>query len=290
MSQSFTIQQRFHAWLLEHAEETVLRWIFRSAVLVALSVLAVDLASINGWIIYPDPAVAPVEIREDSPALNLPRLVPSIFGPLLPDGGKHLVPLPLPEGALAKPMTFELVGGGRLMASGTITPGVSQSFAVEAERHGEYIRTVVLNSPGGSVTDALAMGRLIRERKFATEVEAGKYCASSCPLVFAGGVERRAGDGATIGVHQVAALRSAANGPPRDEMSVAQNISARCQRYLADMGVSLQVWVHAMETPHDRLLVFKPDELKSLNMVTAGAAGAPVAGPSSPPAPMKTRS
>jgi hypothetical protein len=275
VSQSFTIQQRFHTWLLEHAEETILRWIFRSAVLVALVVFSVDLASINGWIIHPDPAVAPAEIREDSPELNLPRLVPSIFAPLLPDGGEHLVPLPQPDGVLAKPMTFELVGGGRLIASGTITPGVSQSFAAETERHSEYIRTVVLNSPGGSVTDALAMGRLIREKRFATEVEAGKYCVSSCPLVFAGGVDRRAGEGATIGVHQMTAMRSAANGPPRDEMSVAQNTSARCERYLGDMGVNLQVWVHAMETPHDRLFVFKTDELKSLNLATA-AAVAPV--------------
>src|ERR1700720_1085153 len=123
--QSLTIQQRFRAWLLERAEETILRWIFRSAVLVALGVLAVDLASINGWIIYPEPAVAPAEIGEDSPALNFPRLVPSIFAPLLPDGGKRLVPLPQSEGALAKPMTFELVGGGPLRATGTITPGVS---------------------------------------------------------------------------------------------------------------------------------------------------------------------
>jgi len=259
-----------------------LRWIFRSAVLVALGVLAVDLASINGWIIYPDPVVAPAEIGADSPALNLPRLVPSIFAPLLPDGGKRLVPLPQSEGALAKPMTFELVGGGRLMASGTITPGVSQSFAAEAERQSEYIRTVVLNSPGGSVTDALAMGRLIREKRFATEVEAGKYCVSSCPLVFAGGVDRRAGEKATIGVHQMTAMRSAANGPPRDAMSVAQNISARCQRYLGDMGVSLLVWVHAMETPHDRLFVFKTDELKSLNLETA-AAVAPVNSPKTLP-------
>ena len=262
-----------------------MRWIFRSAVLVALGVLAVDLASINGWIIYPDPAVAPAEIGADSPALNLPRLVPSIFAPLLPDGGKRLVPLPQPEGALAKPMTFDLVGGGRLMASGTITPGVSQSFAAETERHSEYIRTVVLNSPGGSVTDALAMGRLIREKRLATEVEAGKYCVSSCPLVFAGGVDRRAGEKTTIGVHQMTAMSSATNGPPRDEMSVAQNISARCQRYLGDMGVSLQVWVHAMETPHEKIFVFKPDELKSLNMVTAVA---PTAVPA--PATAKTRS
>jgi hypothetical protein len=76
------------------------------------------------------------------------------------------------------------------------------------------------------------------------------------------------------------AMRSAGNGPPGDEISVAQNISARCQRYLGDMGVSLQVWVHAMETPHDRLFVFTMDELKSLNLVTA-AVGAPVNSPNS---------
>jgi hypothetical protein len=121
------------------------------------------------------------------------------------------------------------------------------------------------------------MGRLIREHKFATEVEAGRYCASSCPLVFAGGVERRAGDRAIIGVHQIAAMKSASNGPPRDEMSVAQNISARCQRYLDDMGVSLQVWVHAMETPHDKLFVFKPDEMASLMLVTTSPAPAKAA-------------
>ena len=143
---------------------------------------------------------------------------------------------------------------------------------------------MVLNSPGGSVIDALAIGRLIRERKFATEVEAGKYCTSSCPLVFAGGVERRAGERAAIGVHQAASITSANGGPPRDEMSIAQNVSARCQRYLGEMGVSLQVWVHAMETPHDRMFVFKPDELKSFNLVTAAASG-PVVAPAPPSSP-----
>jgi hypothetical protein len=278
------MRERFHTWLSDRADEAILRWIFRSVVMVTIAVLAVELAGTQGWIANSSPAATPAEIELGSPALNFPSL-PSVLGPWLP-GDKRLVPLPQPDGAMAQPMTFELVSGGKLMATGTITPGISQSFAAEVGKRGDYVKTVVLNSPGGSVTDALAMGRLIRERKFATEVEAGKYCASSCPLVFAGGVERRAGDRATIGVHQVAALRSAANGPARDEMSVAQNISARCQRYLADMGVSLQVWVHAMETPHDRLFVFKPDELKSLNMVTAASASAPIAGPAA----TKTRS
>ena len=278
------MQQRFFVWLSDNPGEAILRWIFRVAVTVTIAALAVDLAGMNGWGACPDPAATPAEIRD------LPSIVPSILVPLLPGGDKRLLPLPPPDGPMAKPMTFELVNGGKLMATGTITPGISEAFAAEVSRHGEYIKTVVLSSPGGSVADALTMGRLIREKKFATEVEAGKFCASSCPLVFAAGVERRAGDRAAIGVHQVAAIRSATGGPPGDEMSVAQNISARCQRYLGDMGISLHAWVHAMETPHDKLFVFKPDELKALNIVTAAPALAPVATPSSSPMSTKTRS
>jgi hypothetical protein len=278
-----TIQQRFQHWLSDGADEAMLRWIFRGLIAVIVAALAADLAGANGWIVPPDPAV-PAEIKRDAPSHDF---IPSILAPLLPGGDKRLTPLPQPEGALAKPMTFELVGGGKLMANGTITPGISQAFATEIGKRGDYIKTVVLNSPGGSVVDALAMGRLIREKNFATEVEAGKYCASSCPLMFAGGVERRAGDKAVIGVHQVAAIATAANNSPRDEMSVAQKISALCQRYLGDMGINLQVWVHAMETPHDKLFVFKPDEMKSLNLTTT----APVAAPApSAPAPTRTRS
>jgi hypothetical protein len=271
MSSSSILQRRFQAWLADSPDDDILRWMFRVIVAVTIAALAVDLATMTGWLSAPDPLI-PAETRQDAPEFNLP--VPSILAPLLPGGDKRVTPLPQPQGALARPMTFELVSGGRLVANGTITPGISEAFAAEVGKRGDYIKTVVLNSPGGSVSDALAMGRLIRERKFATEVEPGKYCASSCPLVFAGGIERRAGDKAAIGVHQVAAISSAAGGaPPRDDMAMAQRISAHCQRYLGDMGINLQVWVHAMETPHDKLFVFKPEELKALNIVT----GSPVA-------------
>lgn len=282
-----TTRQRFRLWASDNPDEMVLRWIFRSVVTVTIAVLGLDLAGMNGLLNSPEMAGVPSEVKRTSPAMDLPTM-PSVLAPWLPGSDKRLMPVPQPDGVLAKPMTFELVGGGRLMATGTITPGISEAFAAEIGKRGDYIRTVVLNSPGGSVTDALAMGRLIRERKLATEVEAGRYCASSCPLVFAGGIERRAGDKAAIGVHQVATLGSAKAGLPRNEMSIAQNISARCQRYLGDMGVDLQAWVHAMETPHDRLFIFKPDELKSLNMVTSAATAAPA--PVSPAPTAKTRS
>jgi hypothetical protein len=291
MPQSLSAGQRFQLWLANNPDEAVLRWLFRSVVTVTIAVLGLDLAGMNGYLNQAEIAGVPPEVTRATPAMDLPGVLPSILAPLLPGGDKRLMPLPQPDGALARPMTFELVGGGRLMATGAITPGISEAFAAEIGKRRDYIKTVVLNSPGGSVTDALAIGRLIRESKFATEVEAGKYCASSCPLVFAGGTERRVGDKATIGVHQIAALGSATAGLPRNEMSVAQVISARCQRYLADMGINLQVWVHAMETPNDRLFIFKPDELKSLNIVTATAVAAPAAAPpATPAATPKTRS
>jgi len=278
------LRQRVDAFLAGNPDEAILRWTFGSVLAVTAIVLASDLAGMNGWIGTPDTAAG---VRHDTPARDMPSGLPSLPVPVAPDHDKRLTQRPPADGAMAKPMTFELLGGGRLMATGTITPGISQAFAAEIAKRGDYVRTVVLNSPGGSVADALAMGRLIRERNFATEIEAGQYCASSCPLVFAGGIERRTGEKAVIGVHQVAAI-GPAGGLPRDEMNVAQNISARCQRYLADMGVNLQVWVHAMETPHDKLFVFKPDELKSLNLVTTAPAAPAATAPR--PAPGKARS
>jgi hypothetical protein len=260
---SSSFGQRFHAWLADNPDDAILRFIFRGVVAVTIAALAYDLAGMNG-LLKPDDAATPADTRQASPGIS----VPAILAPLLP-GDRRGTPMPRPDGALAKPMTFELVSGGRLMATGTITPGVSEAFAAEIGKRSDYIKTVVLNSPGGSVGDALAMGKLIRDKKIATEVEAGKLCASSCPLMFFGGSERRAGDKAAIGVHQVfAASTPDPNAAPRDDMSDAQRISARCQRYLGDMGINLQAWVHAMETPKDKLFIFKPDELKSLNIVT----------------------
>jgi hypothetical protein len=263
MTQPSSLSQRFWGWLSEYPEETALRWIFRSALLTTFTVLALDLATLNGWIDTTDLALTPAEQTSPMPSM------PAVLTPWLPRSDRQLAPVPQPDGLLGKPMSFDLVGGGRLLATGTITPGSAEAFAAEIAKRGDYVTTVVLNSPGGSVGDALAMGRLIRDKRLGTEVEGGKYCASSCPLMFAGGVERRAGAKAAIGVHQVFAMAQAAAPAPRDQMSDAQRISARCQRYLSEMGIDLQVWVHAMETPKDRLFVFTPEELKTFKLVTA---------------------
>jgi len=247
------LRTRCTAWLNDRPDDAILRKLFAVMIAGTVSVLALDYIELSG-------------LREQVTA-GLPDLSTDAAPVLIPDNGEPLLnPFRRPEGALAEKMTFELVGDGQLRATGTIQPGTSRIFAAEIEKRGVYIKTIVLNSPGGSVTDALEMGRLIRKKNFATQVEAGRYCASSCPLVFAAGVERRAGEKAVIGVHQVSAL--APPGYPAGGMAEAQRISAICQKYLRDMGVDLTVWTHAMETPKEKLYAFNRDELLTLKLAT----------------------
>jgi hypothetical protein len=194
--------------------------------------------------------------------------MPTVVEPASTQRDKRLVSVPQPDDTLSRPMSFELASGGRLMATGTITPGSSQVLLRRLKSAVTTSRRLFLTRPVDPSQTPLRSG-VIRKRNFATRVEAGRYCASACPLVFAGGVERRVEPKAVIGVHQIAAVKSAAGGPSPDEMSLAQRASAQCLAYLVEMGVNPRVWVHAMETPHDRLFVFPPDELAAMKLMTA---------------------
>jgi hypothetical protein len=255
------LRQRLHRWFTGGGEDQMLRWLLRVLLIATVSVLALDLSAMTGF--------KPESLwREAMEQPVLPDIAPTTTeDPATPDRGRRVVPARKADGALAKPMTFALGKNGRLIATGMIAPGSADAFAAEVNARGEYIKTVVLSSPGGSVGDALEMGRLIRAKGFATEIDKDKICVSSCPLVFVGGVKRAAGANAIIGVHQVFAP-DPAEAARHDTMSEAQRVSARCQRYLADMGVDLKMWVHAMETPKDRLFIFAANELRELNIVT----------------------
>jgi len=175
---------------------------------------------------------------------------------------------------LKRPLSVTLAPGGVLELTGTIDVGSAERFAAEVAERGEYVQAVALNSPGGSVDDALAIGALIREKGFATSVAAGALCASSCPLVLAGGAERLAAGGAAIGVHQIYATVTPGALPTGmraagDAMSNAQKTTAVITRHLSAMGVDPALWLHALETPPDRLYYLSPEELTALRLVTA---------------------
>jgi hypothetical protein len=270
------LRERAERWLNDRPDDSVLQWLFRVMLTVTVAVLVLDFVDLNARVAEQaaaSPGSAPAIVPEDAPIKTLIRT-----GPSRRDADERRAPLRRPDAKLAAAMTFDLASDGRLLATGTIQPGTAKAFAGEIEKRGSYVKTVVLHSSGGSVTDALEMGRLIRKRGFTTEVEDGHYCASSCPLVFAGGVERRAGEKSAIGVHQVTAV-GVDGATPANGMESVQRISAECQRYLRDMGIDQLVWIHAMETPKDELFYFKPAELLSLKLATPR--GAPPATASS---------
>jgi len=174
---------------------------------------------------------------------------------------------------LDQPLEITLGTGGELLLTGTFDVGSAERFSTEVAARGEYVDTVVLDSPGGSVMDALAIGTLIHEKGFATSVAAGSLCASSCPIVFASGKERIATPTSAIGVHQIyaAALSADPQSALRvagSAMSEAQTTTALVTRHLTQTGVDPALWLHALETPPNQLYYFTPEEMTTLKLVT----------------------
>jgi hypothetical protein len=60
--------------------------------------------------------------------------------------------------------------------------------------------TVYLNSPGGSIVDAMAIGRMLRKIGLSASVERGATCASACVYILAAAKSRRI-DG-LVGIHR----------------------------------------------------------------------------------------
>jgi hypothetical protein len=174
--------------------------------------------------------------------------------------------------ALRQAIRFELQPGGILLAKGAIDAGAAQRFAAEIDARGEYVKVVQLDSPGGSVSDALAMSKLIRDRQLDTRVEKGALCASSCPLILSGGVERTVAEGAVVGVHQIF------NGTrekltPEMAMSEARHTTAIITRHLDAMGIAPGLWQRAMETPPDRLAYLSAKDMRAFALTTPGDGG-----------------
>ncbi len=238
----------------------LVRWAFRGLVIGAIAVLGLDVkalleeramavAAIPSATVYPEPALRPA--------------VPAHPG--MPE--THMPATPGIGDALRRPISFELRAGGVLMAEGNIDVGAADRFAAEIEARGEYVETIHLNSPGGSLEDAMAMARLVREAGYSTAVPAGALCASSCPLFLAGGVSRRVAADAAVGLHQFYAVANAPSEPAQ-AMADAQATTARISRHLSAMGVDAALWLHALDTPPQSLYYLSSDELARYRLVT----------------------
>lgn len=248
----------FVRWVASVEDGAVMRVAFFALLLGTASVLYVDYRELTA---------------NEGAALTRP-LQPILppFDPAGPAEGPMPDITTSPE-LLDQPLEIALGAGGELHLTGTFDLGSAERFASEIAARGEYVQTVVLDSPGGSVVDALAIGSLIHENGLATKVAAGSLCASSCPIVFASGKTRTASPDAAIGVHQIYA--AALSGDPQTALRVAGTAMADAQSTTADImahltmtGVDPALWLHALQTPPDQLYYFTPEEMTRLKLVT----------------------
>ena len=251
------LYRRAIQWLGALEDGAILRVAFFGLLLGTVSVLYVDYRELTA---------------NEGAALATP------LQPILPPATEGPAQGPMPEittspDLLDNPLQITLGTGGALQLTGTIDPGSADRFAAEIEARGEYVQTVVLDSPGGSVVDALAIGSLIHDKGLATKVASGSLCASSCPLVFASGKTRLASRDAAIGVHQIYA--AALSGDPQNAlraagsaMSDAQSTTADIIAHLTKTGVDPALWVHALQTPPNQLYYFNPTEMEDFRLVT----------------------
>ena len=171
-------------------------------------------------------------------------------------------------------MPPELVIGGegtQITLRGHIAPGDGARIArtLAARRaQGTPVREVSMNSTGGSLHEALMIGRMLRAAGVTTKLPADAICYSACPFMFAGGQDRIAATQGRFGVHQEHIDPASSRDSAQTAADVQQS-TAQVMHYLAEMGVDLGLMEPTMATPPDRIHVLSPLELARYHLTTS---------------------
>lgn len=171
-------------------------------------------------------------------------------------------------------------GGDWISAEGEIRADTPAQFRDVLSRLNGRKLPVVISSPGGRLSAALSIGRMIR--KHGLDVTVQGTCTSACPFVLAGGVERHAAPGAVVGVHQALMIRSGSAEANADGKQLLANSKATARQfrlmrsklrsYLGEMGVSPELASEMEKASPFEMNVLSLQRLQELKLVTAEAA------------------
>lgn len=179
-----------------------------------------------------------------------------------PPGGR-----PMPTTALPNRLTLTVVeGGARALLEGGIQPGDAERIEKQLAELEPKPGGVILNSPGGSVQDALLLGRYLRDADLTTALRSGDICYSACPYLLAAGTDRIVPEDASVGVHQHYFGESTLL-PAFVAVEDIQRGQGEVMRYLDTMGIDPLVMQHALVTPPDEIYVLLPEELERYRFI-----------------------
>jgi hypothetical protein len=169
----------------------------------------------------------------------------------------------MPRRLTALPVTVNDQTG--LSLRGIIAPGDGTRIANELRAVNPAF--VSLDSPGGSVADALTIGRTLRDLGGTTKVESGAICLSACPYIFVGGAVRDVDDGARLGVHQHSFGESTVL-PAFLATEDIQRGQSEVLDHLVTMGIDLRIMGPALATPPDEIYILTASELAEWKVIT----------------------
>lgn len=195
------------------------------------------------------------------------------------------------------PMRFDWVAcepncGGWISAVGIVTADTPKDFDDFASSRSLDGATLVLDSSGGSVNDAITLGRRWRKMRLMTTVgtsvrtstPAGMrasiapeaYCESMCVFLLLSGTTRYVPNGARVRVHQIwmgdrADDARAASYTAQDVTIIERDIG-RLAKYTFDMGGTGDLLQLALSVaPWEDLHLMSRQELGEANLVTTQA-------------------
>ena len=207
---------------------------------------------------------------------SLPRMgpkAPSLSEPVRPgDQTRRFSPnraVPGSREPLPERLTLTVVSAGAtVLLEGEIAGGDATRILKQINELREAPTRAILNSPGGSVQDALELGRALRLAGMETEMREGDICYSACPYLLAAGVTRTVPEEAIVGVHQHYFGESTLL-PAFAAVEDIQRGQGQVMRYLDQMGIDPLVMQHALVTPPDEIYVLLPEELQRYKFIAA---------------------
>ncbi len=210
------------------------------------------------------------ELRKGGSALTLPRTgpaAPAMDQPIQPgDQTRRFTDRPaLPGRTDPLPDRLTLIErDGSWVLEGAIAPGDADRIARQLT---ENMGQLSLNSPGGSVDDALRLGRAIRLMGLNTAVAENAICLSACPYVLASGAARGVHPDGAVGVHQHYFGESTIL-PAFVAVEDIQRGQGRVMQYLDSMGIDPLVMQHALLTGPDDIYILTQDQLTAYGFIT----------------------
>jgi hypothetical protein len=166
-----------------------------------------------------------------------------------------------------------------LILDGVISLGDSQTFAGElaiAQQQGYRLEGVQLNSPGGSVWDAVLIASMLGSIPDAiTAVRKTDICESACFLIFAAGrrkyLEPRSQPLTQIGVHSFSVLAVHVDGTfGQNETPLVSAQMLWSVRRLKAIGVPDSVIGKMVTTPPNKMSHLTTSEVKAMGTAIAG--------------------